>query len=912
LAEAFFMWSLLKRGLGSLACMLSASIVVSSGCSATPKGALMLSISTDMQTPKDVDVVSLFVATDGVAKFDYLGRVLPDGTLVLPSTLALVQPENPSAQVHIRVTAFQTQGTQENARVLRDVLTTVPSARTALLRLPLDFLNDGSGQGTLPAQYVPEGADDAPEGLTQFDPTTMIGSSCDPMQLCETGSANCQTMINGECGSATVNSSMLPTYTESEVFGDGGLMANGEPSSCFDVLSCFAGAVPVTNLDLATCSFPIPGGGGDALEAGTVMSSSGSDSGDGGSFGGSDGGRFASGSSSSSSGGSGSTSSSGAGSDAATCTFGSGASASGCSQTIACGAELYEADCTTAGMGSCTVNGVQTGTTYTCECGTPTAFASTNGFACVPTGPDGGIESASSGDCLETCGFSAGGSSSSGGSSGVSARRSGAETLNAPAQVTASTLNVALVTQRTGACLPSGPCYVPLPDDPSEGWTLQGGMVTLPPGVCANIKNGVTLALSSGACPAEMLSEPVCEPQSMGASGAGAEEGGAPGDANGSKTAGDATTGGSDATNAGSEGGILAGNFVGIMAGEYHTCAWDQAGDVSCWGENDYGEYGSGNSPGSTTPTAAATGVAVTAMAGGNDNTCAVTTAGAVECWGYGQYGDLGNGATAGSLTPVAVTGLSSGAVSVAMGYDVGCALTTAGAVECWGDGVLGNGTNTMSSTPVQVTGLASGIASIAAGLGHVCALTTAGALVCWGSDDGDPDGGPASVPEPVSGMSSGVAAVALGESHSCALTTVGAVSCWGSNQYGQLGNGAPLDGDASPASSPVPVPVSGLPSSIASIGGGYNHSCAVTTGGAALCWGDNANGQLGNGTTTNSSVPVPVTGLSTGVARIVGGNNYTCALTTLGGVLCWGSNDIAQFEGGFDYGNVPVNVFNP
>src|SRR5580700_5343456 len=146
------MSSFMKPGLGSLACMLTGSVLLPSGCSATPKGSLILSISTDMQTPKDVDVVSVFIETNGVAKFDYLGRVLPDGTLLLPSTLALVQPENPNAQVHIRVTAFQTQGTQENARVLRDVLTTVPTARTALLRLPLDFLDDGSGQGTLPAQ----------------------------------------------------------------------------------------------------------------------------------------------------------------------------------------------------------------------------------------------------------------------------------------------------------------------------------------------------------------------------------------------------------------------------------------------------------------------------------------------------------------------------------------------------------------------------------------------------------------------------------------------------------------------------------------------------------------------------------------------------------------------------------------
>jgi hypothetical protein len=251
------MSSFMKRGLGSLVCMLATSIVVSGGCSATPKGSLMLSISTDMQTPKDLDVVSLFVATDGVAKFDYLGRVLPDGTLSLPSTLALVQPENPNAQVHIRVTGFQTQGTQENARVLRDVLTTVPTERTALLRLPLDFIDDGSGHGTLPAQYVPLGASGAPEGLTQFDPTTTIASKCDPMKLCETPGSNCQTTINGSCASATVNSSALPTYSDSEVFGDGGTEAS---PVCFDVEMCFQGATRVASVDTANCTFPLAAG----------------------------------------------------------------------------------------------------------------------------------------------------------------------------------------------------------------------------------------------------------------------------------------------------------------------------------------------------------------------------------------------------------------------------------------------------------------------------------------------------------------------------------------------------------------------------------------------------------------------------------------------------------------------------
>src|SRR5258708_10083298 len=98
-------------------------------CSAPSKGALVLAISTDMQAPKDVNVVSVFITSSSVVKFDYLGRVLPDGTVALPATLAIVEPDDPTAELRIRVTAFQNQ----TARVLRDVQTTVPHQRTALL-----------------------------------------------------------------------------------------------------------------------------------------------------------------------------------------------------------------------------------------------------------------------------------------------------------------------------------------------------------------------------------------------------------------------------------------------------------------------------------------------------------------------------------------------------------------------------------------------------------------------------------------------------------------------------------------------------------------------------------------------------------------------------------------------------------
>ena len=220
-------------------------LVSSTSCSAPAKGGLVLAISTDMQTPKDISVISVFVTTDSVVKFDYVARVLPGGTVALPATLALVEPDNPNAQVRIRVIGFQ----EQNARVLRDVRTTVPHARTSLLRLPLDFLDDGSGKGMLTADLLP-GPSGAPEGTSTFDPD-MIQSSCDFSQG--------ETSIDGLCASANVDSSSLPDYDPSEVYGAGPLLANGAPSTCFDAAACFAGATAV-QVDSRTCSFPLPAG----------------------------------------------------------------------------------------------------------------------------------------------------------------------------------------------------------------------------------------------------------------------------------------------------------------------------------------------------------------------------------------------------------------------------------------------------------------------------------------------------------------------------------------------------------------------------------------------------------------------------------------------------------------------------
>ena len=113
-------------------------------------------------------------------------------------------------------------------------------------------------------------------------------------------------------------------------------------------------------------------------------------------------------------------------------------------------------------------------------------------------------------------------------------------------------------------------------------------------------------------------------------------------------------------------------------------------------------------------------------------------------------------------------------------------------------------------------------------------------------------------------------------------MTSNGAVSCWGANADGELGDGTTTN-------RPTPVPVSGLSAGVVAVAAGQKHTCALTSGGAVWCWGNNWYGQLGDGTTTGRPTPVPVSGLSSGVVALAAGMYHTCALTSGGAVVCWG-----------------------
>jgi alpha-tubulin suppressor-like RCC1 family protein len=277
---------------------------------------------------------------------------------------------------------------------------------------------------------------------------------------------------------------------------------------------------------------------------------------------------------------------------------------------------------------------------------------------------------------------------------------------------------------------------------------------------------------------------------------------------------------------------------------------------------------------------------------------CAVTNAGDVECWGENESGELGNGNLTTTFTPQKVQGLPGPAASVCVGVGSACALTRAGAAYCWGnsdDGELGNGTTNQSETAVAVSGLGSGVTAISCGYGDACAIQ-GGAVWCWGSSSGGTAGtdgeNDAFVPAIVPGLGSDVTALAVGGLVACAVKS-GAVFCWGGfDGSGELGNGT-TDGSF------MPVPVKGLESGVTAVSTGEDFACALNDKGGVLCWGDGQEGQLGNGQSLGSPTPAAVTGLSAGVRALSAGQASVTAIKTDGSVVAWGNASDGELGNG-------------
>lgn len=288
------------------------------------------------------------------------------------------------------------------------------------------------------------------------------------------------------------------------------------------------------------------------------------------------------------------------------------------------------------------------------------------------------------------------------------------------------------------------------------------------------------------------------------------------------------------------------------------------------------------------------TNIARSIHAGGSV-TCAVTASNDAYCWGQNPNGQLGNGTTANALTPVPVAGLQSNTTTLMTTGAHSCAVTLTNAAVCWGTntwGQLGDGTTTNRSVTTTVSGLTSGVTGLSAGDNHTCALVLSG-VKCWGNNyqgqlgSGIP-GGTSYVPLDVIGFTGPVHGLTSGDYHNCVITAANGAICWGYNLRGQLGDGSTTDRS-------MPVPVFGLSNGVSSISAGTSssggsHTCAVVNGGAK-CWGSNQFGQLGDGSTTDRLIPTDVLGLTQNVIAISAGWNHTCAVMSTGMALCWGRN---------------------
>ncbi|MBI2891813.1 MAG: hypothetical protein HYY13_13650 [Nitrospirae bacterium] len=385
-------------------------------------------------------------------------------------------------------------------------------------------------------------------------------------------------------------------------------------------------------------------------------------------------------------------------------------------------------------------------------------------------------------------------------------------------------------------------------------------------------------------------------------------------------------------------------NVVAISVGSENTCALRSDGAAYCWGDNYYGQLGIGNTTDTYTPAAVSGGNTFTAISTTGSHACAITSGGGAKCWGWNNVGQLGEGSGSGpevcngqscAMTAQTVLGVGgvgslSNVVSISAGSRVACARLSDGGARCWGlsnNGQLGNGGTANSTTPVIVAGFGAGTGALgvtgssAGGADHNCAVMSDGTERCWGSNTtGELGNGTNTGPDDCSGNACGkssgavqtltsVAWASNGSQTSFALMADGTLQSWGYNTPNSpLGRvcGAPC---ASPGAVTVlegPVGLiaptrarasgsgAGATRAHEPISAGDGHACAVATDGQARCWGLNANGQLGIGSTTNSTTPVKITSIGN-VVSVSSGGSHACALVAGGTVKCWGKNANGQ-----------------
>jgi serine/threonine-protein kinase len=355
-----------------------------------------------------------------------------------------------------------------------------------------------------------------------------------------------------------------------------------------------------------------------------------------------------------------------------------------------------------------------------------------------------------------------------------------------------------------------------------------------------------------------------------------------------------------------------------VVAGDTHTCIRLSDGSLRCWGDNRYGQLGTGDTaPSPTARTVPLESVSKIFLPVGQgdltldvaDFSCAVTTTNALYCWGdnrWGAFGPLGDRAL--SPVEVRVPGTLSHA-SVGAGHV--CALAADGSIACFGNDASGQvGRDGPKSQPVPfvVPGLVAD--KIVTGGSHTCARRPDGTMLCWGANDygqlGNGSTTATAQPTEVLALAKRVVRLAAGANHTCAQTSEGELHCWGDNRYGQLGTG-------DRTRTLEPKKVSGTADAASKVFAGGGHSCAIHADGSFWCWGDNRSGQLGTGDIEPRLTATRVDALGNDVAAANAGGAHTCVVKTDGSVWCWGNNQYGQVGAGVgSKATSPVRIVVP
>ncbi len=354
-----------------------------------------------------------------------------------------------------------------------------------------------------------------------------------------------------------------------------------------------------------------------------------------------------------------------------------------------------------------------------------------------------------------------------------------------------------------------------------------------------------------------------------------------------------------------------------VVTGYWTTCAIAFDDKAYCWGDNNKGQLGNNSTTQSLIPIAVLPGamteqkVKSIALGMHQNTTCAVSIDGKSYCWGCNWYGELGNNSAVDSWVPVAVQNgdmPSMSTSSITVGFDYTCLVHSNGDIYCFGineQKQLGLGYD-MSFDRPRKSGQGFmpflSVKSMYAGIQNTCAINIDDKMYCWGNNYSGRLGNNA-----IGGLNFSPIAVNqgampsltvkkmdTGDYHGCSISINDRAYCWGNNSNGQLGNNSTVQ-----ASIPVAVNQGAMASlSVKSISAGQHHTCAVGFDDKGYCWGANTYGQLGNNSTTRSLTPVAVLvgGMPSQIIKSISAGDYsTCAIASDDKIYCWGANTYGQ-----------------